>query len=628
MHLRLGGVWPLSSTKTREPKREFAFGMPTRSQLTPDSQLSMLKTVYQKADEKTVEKTYTSVQQSLATMTTHLGSTLNTRSDHPDNREGAETCQRPEDIDFEEVSIDFLRAYSVHPDWKQIISSCNDYGQTMAHITVTLGYLRLLRRLCTWEIDLNVVDNLGLTALHYAYLFKQGDCAKFLIQSGVNQFILDDLGRSPSDLEPSLEVSLHSIMGIDSDSHAVSTSPIEYNTEMPDKVRKVSEKHNLVQQWIQGDEDERRGEMPSSRCQSPEILDRPSKASSPPDVPNYPFPSLGVPSPGENSTFTVVKEEMDLEAAIEMAAPPDIVLALSPISGASILSQEADRPSDIGQNTLSHPAPSDGVITTSRKTGNPKEGPETLETLFSAPSTPTTPFHTTQLSFASLLMCETLPPTQDTRQPSEVVRHLEPFVSHQAQLGRDPYSVPVEVMTANTSDTAGPSSPSRALPRGGTLSNRRKASLNAIIPPAKRSRRVLQSNITGNTGTQVGSTDESLGFESLEDQPEVQKAMRALVTAIRTSPFFINNQIEPNLGTYEAGHLTAVAPHELWRDYGTKCKSIYSIFIKVDGNECKCLWCGEVQKGKLEHAVGHFRAKHMVHQPFFCGDIHVGNDVW
>ena len=264
----------------------------------------------------------------------------------------------------------------------------------------------------------------------------------------------------------------------------------------------------------------------------------------------------------------------------------------------------------------------------SRQTGDPQEGPETLETPFSAPSTPTTPFRTTQPPFTSLLMCETLLPTQDIRQASEVVQYREPFISHQAQLGRDPYSVPVEVVTVGPSDTVGPSSLSRALPRGGTLSNRRKASLNAVIPPAKRSRRVLQTSSTGNTRTQVGSTDESLGFESLDDQPEVQKAMKALVTAIRTSQFFINNQLEPNLGTYEAGRLTAVAPHELWHDYGTKCKSIYSLFIKVDGNECKCLWCGEVQKGKLEHAVGHFRAKHMVHQPFFCGDIHVGNDVW
>ena len=233
----------------------------------------MLKSVYHKADETTAQKTYASVQQSLAAMNTHLGPTLNTRTDHPDNREGAETCPRPKDVNLEEVSIHFLRTYSVHPDWKQIISSCNDYGQTMAHISMTLGYLRLLRHLFTWEIDLNVVDNMGLTALHYAYLFKQEDCAKFLIQSGVNQFILDDLGRSPSDLDPSLEVRLHSVMDIDNDGHTDSASPIEYDTEMPVKVGKLHAKHFLVQQWMRRDEDEGRDEVPPSRYQSSENLE-------------------------------------------------------------------------------------------------------------------------------------------------------------------------------------------------------------------------------------------------------------------------------------------------------------------------------------------------------------------
>src|SRR5258706_3513552 len=173
--------------------------MPKGSQLTSDSQLSMLKFVYHKADEPTVQKTFASVQQTLATMDTHPCPSLSTSADHSDNREGAETCPGPEE-NLEEFSIDFLRRFSVHPNWKQIISSCNDYGQTMAHISVTLGYLRLLRLLFTWEIDLNLVDNLDLTTLHYAYLFKQDDCAKFVIQSEVIQFVLVDLGRFHYDL--------------------------------------------------------------------------------------------------------------------------------------------------------------------------------------------------------------------------------------------------------------------------------------------------------------------------------------------------------------------------------------------------------------------------------------------
>ena len=373
----------------------------------------MLKSIYHKADETTAQKTYASVQQSLAAMNTHLGPTLNTGADHPDNREVAETSPRPGDGNLEEVSIHFLRPYSVHPDWKQIISSCNDYGQTMAHISVTLGYSQLLRHLFTWEIDLNVMDNVGLTALHYAYIFQQEDCAKFLVQSGVNQFILDDLGRSPSDLDPSLEVRLHPVMDIKSDSHADGASPIEYDTEMPDKVAnnflaqhwtrrdedeikeevhstderecnakydpvpsldaRVPEENSTVivkeeMDWKASieivaphilhpprDEDERRGEAPPSRYQSPKNLGHPRTASSPRVLDSADerergatydrFPSLGVRIPEENSTL-VVAEEMDWKASNEIVAPPHIHHPPSPISQASAQSQEAHPPSD------------------------------------------------------------------------------------------------------------------------------------------------------------------------------------------------------------------------------------------------------------------------------------------
>ena len=46
---------------------------------------------------------------------------------------------------------------------------------------------------------------------------------------------------------------------------------------------------------------------------------------------------------------------------------------------------------------------------------------------------------------------------------------------------------------------------------------------------------------------------------SLAQQPEVQKAMRDLVAAIRTSQFFIYKRLEPNLGTLEAVGLMAGA---------------------------------------------------------------------
>jgi len=329
----------------------------------------MLKSIYQKADGTIVQKIFASVQQSLATMNTSSNPSMNTRVDHSDNHEGAETPLRPEEVDLEEISIHFLRAYSIHPNWKQIISSCNDYGQTMVHISITLGYLRLLRHLSTWGIDLNVVDNMGLTALHYAYLFKQEECAKFLIHSGVDQFILDDLGRSPSDLDPSFEVRLRSNMDIDSASHAEGASPIEYDNEMPDETGKLYAKRFLVQRWMRQGEDERRSEVPPSRCQSPEILGLPRSAGSPAALGSADARDLGVAYDrssslgvriSEESSTLIVTEEMNSGPPIEIAVSPHNTLPPSPILESSEFlaqMQEANRPPDIGQNPFSHPAP-------------------------------------------------------------------------------------------------------------------------------------------------------------------------------------------------------------------------------------------------------------------------------
>ena len=121
---------------------------------------------------------------------------------------------------------------------------------------------------------------------------------------------------------------------------------------------------------------------------------------------------------------------------------------------------------------------------------------------------------------------------------------------------------------------------------------------------------------------------ESRGFVGLHQQPKVQKAMRDLVVAIRASQFFIDNTLEPNLGTHQAVALTAVASDEIWRDYGTTGTSIYTLFIKADEMKYKCLWCGDMDTDRLSRAVTHVRKKHLRHTPFFCGDVHVGNEVW
>jgi len=236
--------------------------------------LSILQAIYQAVNEITRQMR---PAQLFASMNTHLNPSVSTSASHSNNQEREEIPQGLEEVNLEDISIHFLCTYSAQSSWKQIISSCNDYGQTIAHICVTLGYFRLLRHLFTWQLDFNVVDNTGLTALHYAYLLKQEECARFLIRAGADPFILDDLGRSPSDLNPSLEVRLHLNMEIGADSSTLSTSPADRTIEMPEEAEMLYAKHFLVQQWRRKVEDERSEtrETPSPRHRMQDVWGHP-----------------------------------------------------------------------------------------------------------------------------------------------------------------------------------------------------------------------------------------------------------------------------------------------------------------------------------------------------------------
>ena len=307
------------------------------------SLFSLLKTVYQREDQRTQQK---GPAQSFSTMNTHRNQSLNTRTTTSDNQEREEIPTRLEEVNLEAISIHFLCTYSTEPNRKQIVSTCNDYGQTLAHIAVTLGYIRLLQHLFRWEINLNAVDSMGLSALHYAYLFKQEECAKFLIHSGVDRFILDDLGRSPADLDPSLELRLGSTIDIDSDSSADGAPALECDTEMPDDAGKHYAKHFLIQHWMREGEDERRDEAPLSRCQSQETSSPPALDSADERVWGVSYDgssSLAVRTPEGHST-PIVAEEIDRKALLETTTPTHLTHPPSPMFEVLPQTQEANRP--------------------------------------------------------------------------------------------------------------------------------------------------------------------------------------------------------------------------------------------------------------------------------------------
>ena len=156
---------------------------------------------------------------------------------------------------LEGLSIRFLSAHSRATKWKKTVSLQNEYGQTMAHIAVMLGYLPLLRSLVDWGIAINLTDLKGSTALHYAFLCNESACAVFLIRSGANELALDELGRSAWELNPSLvdefASRLPGVSKIDG-SFSVSCHPAEdeWETEPPEETAELMAKYLLMQRWL------------------------------------------------------------------------------------------------------------------------------------------------------------------------------------------------------------------------------------------------------------------------------------------------------------------------------------------------------------------------------------------
>ena len=385
----------------------------------------------------------------------------------------------------------------------------------MAHISVTLGYIRLLQHLSTWQIDLNIVDHMGSTALHYAYLFIQEDCARLLIASGADPFILDDLGRSPSSLHPSLEIGLHPPVEIGGDS---STSSADFTSEMSEDTKDF-----LVQQRPPRIEDERVSEMRGvspTRFRRDDVWSQSNAASTTPTnhsadervgrVMDRQSFSSTIQSPQGIPTLVAPHQMETLCNSVVLSG------VLSPPAGTSDQTKmdgpghpefhNYDAPNAIPQNYErigSQDTATGNAKSLSRETSNPQEVRDTLKAPFSVPNTPTAPTalsHTTQSPVIPPLIRKSSTLAQDIRQPSDAVQNLDSFLSHRAPLGGDSYSVLAEV----PSDITGSSSPSPALQDSGSPSKHRSASFKAPLLPAEHWLRAPQLNVTEKTGTQSG----------------------------------------------------------------------------------------------------------------------------
>ena len=113
--------------------------------------------------------------------------------------------QESDDPLAEQVESSLLQALQSlrkNPDFDDIVSTSNDFSQTLVHLSVLFGYMNLLEYLVWWGIDLAVADISGLTALHYACQKEDWVSIRALLRGRAPSSIEDNLGRVPRDLLP------------------------------------------------------------------------------------------------------------------------------------------------------------------------------------------------------------------------------------------------------------------------------------------------------------------------------------------------------------------------------------------------------------------------------------------
>jgi ankyrin repeat protein len=104
----------------------------------------------------------------------------------------------------ESAFLDILSALSPLPDFPRLLTTANEHGQTLLHLAIHLRYRELVQKLVHWGIDPNVRDINGSTALHIGYLCDDPFVVGFVEAEGATPFVLDELGRSPSELAASV----------------------------------------------------------------------------------------------------------------------------------------------------------------------------------------------------------------------------------------------------------------------------------------------------------------------------------------------------------------------------------------------------------------------------------------
>ena len=130
-----------------------------------------------------------------------LLTTLNGPQQNP-GLQGGSHGAGPRDDPIETGLVEGLSCLQARANFHEVVSTTNDYHQTLAHLAILYDYPSLLDRLVEWHIDLTIADVNGLTALHCAYMKGDLESLRILRKGGASEIATDKLGRTPSELQP------------------------------------------------------------------------------------------------------------------------------------------------------------------------------------------------------------------------------------------------------------------------------------------------------------------------------------------------------------------------------------------------------------------------------------------
>ncbi|PSS38041.1 hypothetical protein PHLCEN_2v126 [Hermanssonia centrifuga] len=109
--------------------------------------------------------------------------------------------------DFEKLILDFLAVIDIDThvstqSLESIISHTTTSGQTLLHLAAFLGFSTVVEFLLKHQIDVDVRDKNGFTALHFAAIKDSAACARMIVEAGAALDIVNALGKTPAEVAP------------------------------------------------------------------------------------------------------------------------------------------------------------------------------------------------------------------------------------------------------------------------------------------------------------------------------------------------------------------------------------------------------------------------------------------